>query len=389
MSIYVLVSGDFTPLGGMDSANHALAKELALREGTEVHLVTHRAWPDLTALPNVIVHKVPKLLGSYLVSGPVLAGAGRYWAKRHTRLGARVLVNGGNCLWDDMNWVHYVHAAYTPQTNGGLFHRLKVRAGHAYCCHTERISLRNARLIVTNSKRTKRDVIDRLGVPADRVHAVYYGIDPDIYRPVTDTERAAARRRLGWPETRPIVAFIGALGHDRNKGFDVLFSAWESLCKDSAWDVDLVAAGGGAEVDLWRIRSTAAGLSDRLRMVGFIKQIPDVLAAADALVSPTHYDAYGLSVQEALCCGLPAFVTRSAGVAERYPGNLADLLLSDPPNTADLVQRLRRWRSDMSGYSARVAHFSATLRQRTWTDMAREIVDLLRVSPRSLRRIAT
>ena len=42
---WVIVTGDFTPLGGMDRANHALASYLA-RQGAEAHLVTHRAWAD-------------------------------------------------------------------------------------------------------------------------------------------------------------------------------------------------------------------------------------------------------------------------------------------------------------------------------------------------------
>ena len=56
MTPWLLVAGDFTPFGGMDAANHALARYLAARG--EVHLVTHRAWPDLASLPGVTVHHV-------------------------------------------------------------------------------------------------------------------------------------------------------------------------------------------------------------------------------------------------------------------------------------------------------------------------------------------
>ena len=246
-----------------------------------------------------------------------------------------------------------------------------------------------ASLVLTNSQRARQQVIDSVGLPPERVHAVYYGIDPEVFRLPDASERASARKKWGWPEGRPIVAFIGALGRDRNKGFDVLFAAWDQLCKDSRWDADLVVAGAGLEVELWRRLAAAAGLSERVRLLGFTKQIPDLLAAADALVSPTHYDAYGLGVQEALSRGLPAFVTRSAGIAERYPADLADLLLRDPPDPVDVAQRLRLWRSDMPGYSGRVAHFGAMLRQRTWADMASEIVALLEASTHSTVRTAT
>jgi glycosyltransferase involved in cell wall biosynthesis len=44
---------------------------------------------------------------------------------------------------------------------------------------------------------------------------------------------------------------------------------------------------------LWRRRSAASGLGGRIHFLGFIKNVPDLLAACDALVSPTHYDFVG------------------------------------------------------------------------------------------------
>jgi len=130
-------------------------------------------------------------------------------------------------------------------------------------------------------------------------------------------------------------------------------------------------------LDFWRKRTLAAGLGQRIRLLGYTKDVRTILAAADVVVSPTHYDAYGLSVHEALCCGLPAFVSSCAGVAERYPTDLTDLVLGDPPNVTELVSRLRKWRAGMAAYRARVARFGDRLRQRTWADMAAEIVGIL------------
>ncbi len=125
--IWLLIAGDFTPLGGMDCANYGLASFLARREGTEVHLVTHRAWDDLEARPNVRVHRIPRPWGKHLFGMPLLARVGRWRARRLAPCGARVVVNGGNCAWGDVNWVHYVHAAWPPRQEEGLAHR--VRAG--------------------------------------------------------------------------------------------------------------------------------------------------------------------------------------------------------------------------------------------------------------------
>src|SRR6185436_996760 len=108
---WLIVAGDLTPLGGMDVANHALARHLAAG-GAEVHLVTHRAWPDLAELPGVRVHPVWRPLGSHLLGGPLLSWAGQAEWRRLRLRDARAVVNGGNCRIPTANWVHYLHAAY-------------------------------------------------------------------------------------------------------------------------------------------------------------------------------------------------------------------------------------------------------------------------------------
>jgi glycosyltransferase involved in cell wall biosynthesis len=375
---WLLVSGDFTPLGGMDVANHALARHLALRPGTEaVHLVTHRAWADLAALPAVRVHRVARPGGSHLLGMPLLARAGRAWARRLAPGGARVIVNGGNCAWGDVNWVHYVHAAWAPPADGGPAARLKAAVAHRYFLRTERARVPRAGLVLANSERTRADLIDRLGVPAGRVRVVYYGIDPARFGPPTAAERAGARARLGLPgDDRPVVAFVGALG-DRRKGFDTLFAAWRHLAGASSWAARLVVVGAGAALAAWRARAAAAGLlGPSIQFLGFRDDVPDVLAACDLLVSPARYEPYGLNAHEALCRGLPALVAARAGVAERYPPALrGPLLLPDPEDAAALARRLRAWHDARAACRAAVAPLGRELRARTWDRCAAEIVE--------------
>jgi glycosyltransferase involved in cell wall biosynthesis len=375
---WLLVSGDFTPLGGMDRANLALASYLAGRGG-EVHLVTHRAWPDLEATPGVVVHRVPRPLGSHLLGEALLDREGRRWARRLSARGARVVVNGGNCRWGDVNWVHYVHAAWRPRggPGGGVLRRVKRAVADRRFRRGEREALRLARLVVANSERTRRDVIEGLGVPPERVHAVYYGADAERFRPPTPAERAEARAALGWaePDDRPAVAFVGALG-DARKGFDTLFAAWRRLARGPGWDARLVVVGAGATLPAWRARAADEGLGDSVSFLGFRGDVPRVLAACDLLVSPTRYEAYGLNVQEALCCGLPAIVAASAGVAERYPESLAALLLPDPDDDADLAARIAAWRAEAGALGGAVAELGRELRGRGWDRCAAEIVAL-------------
>ncbi len=199
MTPFALVSGDFVPTGGMDRANYALADYLA-RRGHPVHLVAHRAAGELTRHPSVTLHRVPKLLGSYFLSEPLLNRAGMAWGRHVAAQGGRVLVNGGNCRFPDVNWVHYVHAAHRPVMRSGLVRRVKNVLAHRAGLASERKALHRARLVLANSEHTRRDVLEHIGLPEDRVRTVYYGIDPEQFGPFL---LRSGRRRGGRWAGRP------------------------------------------------------------------------------------------------------------------------------------------------------------------------------------------
>src|SRR5262245_40803814 len=370
---FLLVAGDFTPLGGMDAANHALARFLAVANTeTHVHLVTHRAAPDLQSLPRVTVPGVHRPLGRHALGSSLLARAGLRTWKQLRSAGVQPIVNGGNCpIPGAVSWIHYLHAAYRPAHEVSALQRAKGAVVHHRDLAAERAALNDASLILCNSRRTRDDVVQYLGIDASRLRVVYYGGDPVRFSHVTPDERAAARARFEWPAERPLVAFVGALG-DRRKAFDIVFAAWARLCANPQWDADLVVVGSGAEQPAWTRKALEEGLADRIRFVGFRKDVPELLGAVDALVHPARYEAYGLSVREALCRGIPAIVSHPAGVAEEYPASLSDLLLTNPDDPEELEQRLLRWRRHRDAFDAAVEEVGRRLRARTWDHMAAE-----------------
>ena len=374
MTRWVVAAGDFTPLGGMDRANHALAAHLA-SAGREVHLIAHRVSPSLAAAPGVVVHEVPRPLGSHLLGAPLLSRAASNVAGR---LGpaTRLLANGGNTRWQGPTWVHYLHAAHVPQVAAGLRTRAVAAAGRRLFLARERDALTRASTVICNSQRTADDVCRHYEIPRPRVRVVYYGTDPQAFGPVTKAERTQARRALGLDPERRTALFVGALS-DRRKGFDLVFDAWRQLGASDAWDVDLAVAGAGGEVDQWERRGRQAGLAGRIRFLRFRTDIPRVLAACDLLVHPARYEAYGLGVHEAVSRGLPAIVSSTAGVTERITGDLRPLVLPDPLRVEDLVARIRLWHGDPEHWQERAQRAGAALRARTWDQMADEIVRIV------------
>jgi glycosyltransferase involved in cell wall biosynthesis len=370
MNGWILVSGDFVPHGGMDRANLELARHLAA--STRVHVVAHRVAEDLATHPNVTVHRVAKPSGRSLIGARLLARAGRAVAGEFAPAGYRVVVNGANCDWPDVNWVHCVHSAYAAPVAGGTVRRLKTRLVHRWDRRSERRIIPKARVVICNSRKTARDVVETLGVAPERTRVVYLGIDAGEFPPVTPEERLAARAALAWDD-RPWVGFVGQFGNNI-KGFDTLYAAWRTLCRDSRWDANLAVVGTGPTLKTWQMRAEADGLAPRIRFLGFRRDVPVVLAACDAMVQPSRYDSYGLAAHEALCRGIPALVSSGCGIAERYPAELADLVLADPDDAVELGELLRAWHAGPARVAERVRPFSDTLRSYGWADMSRGIL---------------
>jgi glycosyltransferase involved in cell wall biosynthesis len=373
---FLIVAGDFVKTGGQDRANYALAEHLA-NKGHEVHLVAHRVAHELSAHPGVTCHFVPKPLKSAYLGESLIRRKGRALAKDIQRRGGRVIVNGGNCDFADVNWVHYVHAAYRPSISATVAHRAVHAMKHRTFLRNERRALRKARLVVANSHRTRDDLVQQVGIDPACVSVLYYGIESSVFHTPSLSQRCALRQQFQWDPHRPVVAFVGALG-DRRKGFDTLFGAWRALSARNDWDALLLVIGTGRELPAWQERARECGLGGSVRFMGFRSDVPDLLRAADLLVAPTRYEAYGLGVHEALSCGIPAIVTRSAGVAEQIPQDLHEHLLLDSPDDAhDLACKLVAWRERRDAMHRAIVPLAQRLGQRTWDRMAEEFLGLL------------
>jgi glycosyltransferase involved in cell wall biosynthesis len=377
---WVIVAGGFHQHGGMDRANAALAAYL-LEAGIPVHLVGHEIDERFTRDRLVTAHRVARPRGLPLLAERLLARSGMAAARRVTATAplARVVVNGGNCPWPDVNWVHAVHAAWPVRDDGAAWWtRRRNRRLKAAAQRRERDALSRARVVIANSETTRRALVDRVNVPNDRVRIVYLGSDPAAGA-AGPGERQRARAALQIADGAPVVAFVGALGTDINKGFDILWDAWKRLEETPGWDAQLVVAGGGWRVDGWRSEAEQRGSA--AQFLGFTPHVDRVLAAADLLVSPVRYEAYGLNVHEALCRGAAVMVTRTAGVTERFDGATTEALLPEQLTAADLADRLRQWRRDVDGWRARAASTAGRLRARSWTDMAAELVGVVQQVP--------
>ena len=212
--------------------------------------------------------------------------------------------------------------------------------------------LREAAAVVADSERTRRDLVDLVGVRQEAVEVIPPGLVPP--RPQAAGDREAARRRAGL--VRPTILHVGHTGFYKNlEGcLQVL-----SLVRRGGIDARFVHAGAP-------LQPSQVALAERLGVVGSVEdrgRVPaDVLAdlyeAADVLLFPSLYEGFGWPPLEAMASGLPV-VCSSVGSLPEVTGDAAlvagphdhvvlagqvSSVLTDP-GTAESLRRLGRIRA--------------------------------------------
>ena len=173
-----------------------------------------------------------------------------------------------------------------------------------------------------------------------RVRTILNGVDLGEFHP--DISGEAVRAELGWAHN-PIIAATSRL--DPEKGHETLLDAMRIVAQYRP-DCRLLIAGAASVNQAGRHaalqhRISALQLDGAVRLLGFRRDMPALLAAADICVLPAHAEACGRVLFEAMAMAKPVVATMSGGtpeivvngvtgllVAPRNPGALAEALLA-------------------------------------------------------------
>ena len=223
--------------------------------------------------------------------------------------------------------------AYT--CHGFLFnHRSSSLPRRALSFVMEWTAARVTDVFLTVSEAEARDA-RRLHISA-RAIAVRNGRDPGVFRP-DPSARARIRAELGVPQDRIVVIAVSRLVW--HKGYPELAVAMRSVPEAELWVAgERLDSDRGADMAAL-LRS--AGLGFRLRMLGYRKDIPALLAAADIFTLPSRFEGLPMSVIEAMLAGLPVVATDVRGPREQVEAGRTGLLVP-PRDVAALAAALRQ-----------------------------------------------
>lgn len=171
----------------------------------------------------------------------------------------------------------------------------------------ERLGLLAADMVVSNSYVLRRQVVERYGVPADRIDVVHFGIDlPEETDTLPDLPVAAER---------PTVLFLGRV--TRQKGPEYFIEVARRVA-DYVPDAQFIVAGTGELLPRVIERAAELDLVDRVHFAGPAKgsEVDRLYRSADVCVMPSVSEPLGLVALESLRNGTPCVIPKTAGVAE-------------------------------------------------------------------------
>lgn len=154
---------------------------------------------------------------------------------------------------------------------------------------------------------------DVLRIPRSRIHLIKNSLTatPHSVREPSADQLAGFRKKLDLSPNAFLIATVASLRPI--KGHDVLIDAAAQVlpqCPDACFL--LIGQGPDKQAILDRISRLNLPL-DRIQLLGFRPDVPDLLRHCDLFVLPSHSESFGLALLEAMAAGLPVISTDTPG----------------------------------------------------------------------------
>jgi glycosyltransferase involved in cell wall biosynthesis len=170
-----------------------------------------------------------------------------------------------------------------------------------------RQAARSAEVIFTISEFSKREIVDRLSVPADRIRVTYPSVTPSSAR-----GKPAATRE-------PLVLFVGSVFNRRR--LPATISAFAAATAGRT-DVRLVIAGADRSYPALDLPGLAAEakIAGRVELKHYVseEELTSLYSRASVFVFLSEYEGFGLTPLEALSAGVPIIVLDTPVAREVY-----------------------------------------------------------------------
>ncbi len=255
-----------------------------------------------------------------------------------------------------------------PSLRSKIFYHAKVRSG-----------IRQARLLITVSEFSRRQLVRRLHIPASRLRVVSEAADP-TFRRIESARANELTRQWGIPNDARCLLYLG--GFSPHKNLSMLLDIVRTLReRDGLADLKLLLVGDYTGDSFYSCYGELAKQVQRDKLqanVIFTGRVEDeklvvLLNRCDALVLPSFCEGFGLPAVEAAACGRPVLATTQSPL----PQLLGEGMLAvDPADRMGWQNTIERVLSD-SALRGRMGHAALAAASRlSWKNSARQLLSI-------------
>lgn len=190
--------------------------------------------------------------------------------------------------------------------------------------YINKIVLKNVSAIITDSKSSKKDIEQIIGIENEKIHVAYLAAGSE-FKKINDIEIIQnVKRKYKLPEK--YILYVGDVTWNKNlprlldamKNIDYsLVMVGKSLVsqdfdRSNSWNKDLITV------------QQSIKNNSNIHAVGFVstEELVSIYGLATALIMPSLYEGFGLPILEAMACGTPVITSKEGSIPE-VAGNAA------------------------------------------------------------------
>lgn len=239
----------------------------------------------------------------------------------------------------------------------------------------QKMRIKNIKMIIVDSLASKKDVVDFLKIPVDKIRVIHLASDTEFH-PIKN-QRLLVKVKKKYSLPPQFVCYVGDVNY--NKNIPGLIKAFSQVKKTNP-QVKLVLVG-----KVFRDQSVpeTKAVMGLIRSLGLVKEVlrlgwvakPDLVCLynlATVYVQPSFYEGFGLPVLEAMACGTPVVCSRVASLPE-IAGQAAVFI--DPNRIGDIARGLNEvLRYNNIYYCSRAREGQRQAKKFSWQKTAQETI---------------
>ncbi len=234
------------------------------------------------------------------------------------------------------------------------------------------ITIKKSDVIVTISQNSKREIIDRYHVSADKIAVINPALDHTEYYPRSKKDQGRVSSRYGI--SGQYILYVGTI--EPRKNIIGLLNAYAELPEKLQAQYSLVLAGGKGwkNEDIYKRIKELSHLN--IILTGYVpdEDLPALHSGASLFVFPSFYEGWGMPPLEAMACGTPVITSNNSSLPE-VVGDAG--IMVDAKDTTGLTGQMARVLTDKRLSAGLIEKGIKQAAKFSWDKSARQLSEII------------